>query len=275
MIGSILKGSSWAHLLDYVSPAFFEVIPTRQLWNAGTGLASRSRNSALRESCLAARASEFQKSGLPVCPQAQPSSSRAGKGRSADAGSADQISTNLSLERDDGELVASLDSSQKQLLGHSLLRIYFHQIFNPGCVLLDMRPSGFALPKNASQFVWTQSGLLGEFSNEFRSALCDVYRGYYFSDNVLFDQGLEQLKLTPAKELFLKHFGTGNNGLVSFEMKNFLADFHDIFLLCRDHKISLHSDFVQLGVYLALLYEHLEKLGQAQNVQQAFLETVS
>jgi hypothetical protein len=42
------------------------------------------------------------------------------------------------------------------------------------------------------------------------------------------------------------------------------------FVLCRDAKQSLHADFLPLGIYLAALYDHLERIGVAVDVLGAF-----
>ena len=89
------------------------------------------------------------------------------------------------------------------------------------------------------------------------------------------DQALLKSTVALRNEEFLNKRLGGQQDLVTFKMKDFLADFHDIFLLCRDRKIVLQADFLRLGIYLSLLYEHLERLGRPQNVRQAFLEVVS
>ena len=37
--------------------------------------------------------------------------------------------------------------------------------------------------------------------------------------------------------------------------------FHDIFVRCRDQGVSLHRNFLPLGIYLACLHDHLGTLG--------------
>jgi hypothetical protein len=49
-----------------------------------------------------------------------------------------------------------------------------------------------------------------------------------------------------------------------------VSTFHQVFVLCRDAKQSLHPDFLPLGLYLATLYDHLERLGAAVDVLAAF-----
>jgi len=47
MIVDLLKKSDWAFLLDFVSPAFFKVIPPLQLINNATAMAKRTQDKAL------------------------------------------------------------------------------------------------------------------------------------------------------------------------------------------------------------------------------------
>jgi hypothetical protein len=59
---------------------------------------------------------------------------------------------------------------------------------------------------------------------------------------------------------------------VRFEVKQFISTFHEVFLRCKASRTALHPDFLPLGLYLATLYDHLERLGMAVDVVAAFGE---
>ena len=102
-----------------------------------------------------------------------------------------------------------------------------------------------------------------------------LYRGFYAGADEEFHAGLDALGLEPAADLFLRHFGEGDQTAVEFEMAQFTKSFHDVFVRCRDHGVRLHRNFVPLGVHLAALYEHLEPLRVPLDVRSAFLLAAS
>ena len=77
------------------------------------------------------------------------------------------------------------------------------------------------------------------------------------------------MNLLHAEHVFRQHFGDGQ-GTVRFQVKHFVSTFHRVFVLCRDQKTQLHPDFLPLGLYLASLYDHEERLGAAVDVAAAF-----
>jgi hypothetical protein len=112
----------------------------------------------------------------------------------------------------------------------------------------------------------------------FLAALRDLYAGSYLGDAARFDAAIARLSLEPARDVFLSHFGGGDQREVRFERATFVHTFHDAFLACRDAppgpggapRPPLHGNFLALGLYLATLYEHLERLGLAFDVRAAY-----
>ena len=96
-----------------------------------------------------------------------------------------------------------------------------------------------------------------------------MYRGFYGEDDALFERGVRALHLEPATDVLRAHFGEGDQRAVVFETKVFHSSFHDVFVRCRDEGVSLHRNFLALGLYLACLYDALEGRGPL-DVRDAF-----
>jgi hypothetical protein len=115
---------------------------------------------------------------------------------------------------------------------------------------------------------------------EFLAAVRDLYGGYYLGETARFDAAIDRLSLQPARDVFLSHFGGGDQREVRFERSTFVHTFHDAFIACRDASAApggaarapLHGNFLALGLYLATLYEHLERLGLEFDVRAAYTE---
>jgi hypothetical protein len=86
----------------------------------------------------------------------------------------------------------------------------------------------------------------------------------------VFDEALRRLDLDAARDVFLAHFGDGEQRSVRFRTESFHASFHEAFVRCRDAGRSLHPDFVALGIYLACLYDGLEALERPFDVRAAY-----
>jgi hypothetical protein len=108
------------------------------------------------------------------------------------------------------------------------------------------------------------------WDSAFLDAIRRMYRGFYAGEDAAFHTALTDLHLDVAADLFLDHFGSGDQSAVRFEMAHFTRSFHAVFLRCREHGVRLHPDFVALGVYLAALYEHLESLDVPLDARRAF-----
>ena len=68
------------------------------------------------------------------------------------------------------------------------------------------------------------------------------------------------------------HFGFGEDDqrAVRFRSTVFHSTFHQAFVSCRDAGVSLHRNFLALGIYLACLYDLLEALDLEFDVRDAF-----
>ncbi len=206
----MLRATEWGQLLDFVSPAFFEVLAAR-------GLAGASR-----------------------------------------------------------DLIASTrdDAGMREIArGQLVLRLYFEQILGAEAALLDLRGSRFAMRGDTLEWSPTR-GCVG-WDPAFLDAVRRMYRGFYTDDDAAFRAALAALHLEAAADLFLDHFGVGEQTAVRFEMAHFTRSFHAVFVRCRERGVRLHPNFVALGVYLGALYEHLEGLAVPLGARAAFAKATA
>jgi hypothetical protein len=253
MLGKLLSGSEFGQWASFVTPAFFNVMPTKALWQRFKELARGTRDRDLYARVVRERQALLARSSLGITLEAAgasqgspPSETRAARPGDASSASPVPISAEARAAR-----VAAL---------------YFHQILHGDTSLLDLRPQAFS-PEHP--FVWRPAPWIARWDASFIRALRQMYTGFYRDDEAEFRAGLRELNLEHAEDLFRQHFGGGQRA-VRFEVKHFVATFHQVFLRCRDAGTRLHPDFLLLGLYLASLYDHLEQLGVSVDVAAAF-----
>lgn len=235
-----LRGTEWSQLGDYVSPSFFEVLPARAIWGQ------------LRE--LAGNASDgdgFARVQRDV------------EARMARAGRTLRVGHELAGETEIGEL----DEAARRVRGQQVLEIYFAQIRHAPAAALDLRPGRFA---GSEPLAWSPRPLWLAWDPDFLEGLRDLYQGFYGDDDPRFRAALARLDLEPAEDTFREHFGADDPRAVRFEAAHFHATFHEAFVRCRDAGVRLHRNFLALGIYLGCLYDHLEALGLAFDVRDAW-----
>lgn len=241
MIDILLKNAEWGELRQLLAPSFFKVVPARVLLGTGKRLFSASRD---REGFAAARA-ERQRSvaalGLPIA-------------------LAETAESKTSLD--------GLDDAQKKARGELVLALYFHELLTEGPWIFDFRSEAFHAEGDGLR--WTPKPWFAPLDPSFRRALGQVYRGFYGEDDALFRAGLAALDLSVAEDEFRAQFGAGDQRAVQFSVKTFQESFTAVFKRCREHGVSLAPDFLALGLGLALLYDHLERLGVPLDVRGAF-----
>lgn len=237
---SLVGAGNLRVLLDLVSPSFFDVMPASALWSEGRSLLASRRNPDQSADQLRELGAAMQDRGLPV--------------RAREA----------SLE-------LGVGPTQDRELGRRVVEIFFAQLAHMDRASLDLRSARF--DAGGTDSVWTPGGLACRWQPEFLFGLRQMYSGFYREDSERFDAGVRCLSLDPARDLLLEYFGDGDQSAVTFDTGAFRRIFHAIFVRCRDRGVTLHANFVSLGVYLATMYEHLEGLGGALDVRGAF-ETV-
>lgn len=168
----------------------------------------------------------------------------------------------------------------KKVIGEQLLTLYFVQLFSDSGIFLDLRFSHFA--QNNLNLIWHPSSLWCQLEHHFRIGLLKVYEGFYFQNDHLYYQGLEDiglLKSNFSKEekdelgnLFRMQFGSALDQEMNFELKNLTDSIIKMSHFLLSKKIRISKDFLYLGIYLVTLYSSLEELGVQLPVKKIFLD---
>jgi hypothetical protein len=163
--------------------------------------------------------------------------------------------------------------------GSSILSLYFSQFKSTEGVFLDLRPSNFNLSQKG-QILWLPNGLWKRPEPSFQNGMVSVYKGYFLDQPELIRSGLIQVGLirdsfsaslvSKVEQMILSNLG-GETSSRKFAVSHFTKNFENLFQFLIKEKIVLSPDFFYLGIQLAGLYIHLETLGGAYNVRQAFL----
>jgi hypothetical protein len=244
----LLKKSDWAFLLDFVSPAFFKVIPPLELVSNASALAKRTQDKELYRRAIIAMREQISK----TVPEIQLLQGQMSHGHS------DVLGFNPD----------SATEEQRRALAQRIVEIYFAQIFLHQTVFLDLRLSRFS--QSGMEWRWSPAPLLGVFSSDFLNSMAALYDGFYGNKPAKMHEALRKLGMEWAFDVFMEHFGEGDQTSVKFTMSHFVHTFHEIFMKCKAEKKNLKGEFVQLGVILGLMYESLERLNVPVDVRAAF-----
>jgi hypothetical protein len=236
----LVKGTDWSELFDMVSPSLFDVVRGKDIRAQVSDLAGSSMQKSRFAELKSALATELAKARVPLVIQGEEHAAHDVRDSVADLGR-----------------------------GQTLLRLYFQQLFHHDSTLLDIRHGRFGL-ENDGWVTWRPRSLFVTWDPDFLSALRNLYLGFYRDDDATFRRALASLRLESAEDVFRSVFGEGDQRAVEFRLADFKRTFHDVFVRCRESGVVLHRNFIALGVYLACLYEHLEAIGEPQDVRQAF-----
>lgn len=239
-----LRGTEWSQLVDFLTPAFFDVMPVRSLLSQGRELLGNARDTETFRS-LQARTRELARA----------------RGRPWRIVHPDALGPVVRDEPSEDE---------RRQLGAQVLRLYFDQLYARDAALLDLRAGAFHFDRSSGEVVWAPRSFYVRWQSDFLSALRTMYRGFYREDHGLFMEGVERMALAPAAGVLLEHFGTGDQTAVRFRTAEFHATFHNVFVRCREEGLVLHRNFIALGIYLACLYDLLESLELPFDVRSAF-----
>jgi hypothetical protein len=175
--------------------------------------------------------------------------------------------------------IAQLPKEELVRRGEVVLKLYFSQLKNPAGLNLDLRAKHFELKEDVLN--WSPNNTWYQLSEDFRLALIQIYKGFYYKRENDFTEGLELIGLSKhlndkqkseLKSLFYKHFGPGEQESVKFDLIQFQNSFYELFHFFIENKVQLHKDFIFVGVYLVTLYMHLQELDVELNVRKVFLE---
>jgi len=242
MLASLVKGTDWAKITEYLSPVFFQIVPplamAKKLKEFATGYASANR---FKSTCVKIDRALVQ--------------------------------SDLGLRIYGNDNIPSADSGLKAGSGRShgdvLLRLFFWQLFTLDEAILDLRSTAFPLKDDFNN--WQPSPLMVTWDPAFIASIRRLYEGFYTSNDVLMDQALAELGITAGKSVLLQHFGVGQDSH-QFSLRAFRATFHELFVTCKHARAKLPADFLAFGGLLACLYEHLETLGGTYDVRAAFFD---
>ena len=240
MIEHLLRKAEWGELRDLLAPSFFRVVPARVLLGTGKRLYGASRDKTGFAAACAERQASLAAAGLPVVLESGP-----GAG---------------SLE--------GLDEAARRARGELVLALYFHELLTDGPWIFDFRSEAFTSVDAALR--WTPKPWWTPLDPAFRRDLGKVYRGFYGENDALFREGLAALNLSVAEDEFRAQFGAGDQRSVQFSVRAFQESFTAVFRRCREHDVALAPDFLVLGLGLALLYDHLERLQVPLDVRGAY-----
>ncbi len=239
MLGRLLKGTEWVKAVDYLSPVFFQVVPTLPMGKRLASLASSYGDRKSFNTVCEALAPKIKKIGI-------------------------QLSYGIPNEQQEPSKKQNLSADDEA----KVLTLYFWQLFFADTLLLDYRRATFYLTDDG-QIVWKPKRLFARFDPKFAQGIKQMYQGFYTADYPLFDQALKDLGLFHAKDLFIAHFGASQSSM-RFELSAFRKTFHELFVSCKENHSQLHPDFLTFGAGLFSLYEHLEQNANSFDVRAAF-----
>jgi hypothetical protein len=157
--------------------------------------------------------------------------------------------------------------------GHDVLRIYFAQIMHRKRTILDVRKSRFYSESN--QLTWAPRPIWLEWDEDFLAGVRLLYRGFYGADgDELMSRGLKKLNLQGFEQTVNEHFGVDNQRNVEFKLSEIQQTFQSLIKKAESDDRQLHHHFVGLGLYLVMLYDHLEQLGGTYDVRAVFNDVV-
>lgn len=252
MLGKLLSGSEFGQWASFVTPAFFNVMPTKALWQRFKDLARGTRDRDLNARVVHERQALLGRSSLGITLDA--------------AGAPHERATSAASPSEAAGAGSNAALISPEARAARVTALYFHQILHGDATLLDVREQAFT---KDHPFVWRPAPWIAQWEPSFIAALRQLYVGFYRENPAEFRAGLRALSLSHSEDLFRQHFGGGQRA-VRFEVKHFVSTFHQVFLRCRDAGTRLHPDFLLLGLYLASLYDHLESLGVSVDVATAF-----
>lgn len=241
MIRMAVRGSSWSQFFDYASPALFDVIPARELLSQSRELISNRRD-AIRFNAVR-----------------------------------EQIGTILRHRRIDVQLtdgpsarnetvLSALPESSRHEVGRWILEIYFTQLFASPEALLDLRSHKFTRTDQGG-LCWRPGALYVRWHPEFLDGVAGLYRGFYLDDEARFEAALQQLNMEGSGGALRNLLGRDDPRNARFDLQSFHSNFHELFVSYRDRRVSLHRNFLPLGLCLMGLYEALDSLGVELDVR--------
>lgn len=225
--------------MDFVSPAFFDVMPMGKLLGEVKTMVAGYRD----ERGFLKRVSERKRR-------------------------LDGTAVTLDLGAE-GIDPTTLGESERKAVGEAVLRLYFHQLIDGAPILIDLSRERWV--QRGDELCWRPGRGHLAWSDDFRQKIVAVYRGYYHEGGDDLREALKPLGLESASEVFQSVFGEGDQRSVSFSVESFVDAFHRVFVHCKERGIQLDPHFLGLGIYLATMYETLDALAVPLDVRGAYI----
>jgi hypothetical protein len=169
----------------------------------------------------------------------------------------------------------------KQGDGHTILSLYFRQLFSPHGVFLDLRSMHFN--HEGDVLLWNPGTLWTKFSPTFSEGLIQVYDGFYLEKDELYREGLIKIGLldpswpvedqTKIMEIFRKHFGAAKTEKLEFKLEHLKNGIVAMAQFLLEKKTRITTDFLYLGIYLVTMYGTLEETKEALPVKEIYLSS--
>jgi len=238
LFSRLAAGTGFRRFMDFVSPAFFDVMPMGKLMGEVKAMVSGYRDAEGFADRVEARAANL-----------------------------DGVGVTLDLEAE-GTDPTTLEEGRRKAVGEAVLRLYFRQLRDGAPVLVDLSKERFVL--RGEELCWRPGRGHAVWSDDFRRQLVAVYRGYYHEGGDGLRKALVPLGLESATDVFRSVFGEGDQSAVTFSVESFVDAFHRVFVHCKERGIELDPHFMGLGIYLATMYETLDALGMPLDVRGAY-----
>lgn len=245
MLFTLIKGTDFRRFVDFASPAFFDVMPARTLWDQGLSLVQGYRDRDRLDRAVAHRKDALARVGLG--PQV--------------------------VDGSRGTPLVDANETERRSIGAAVLELYFHQILDAdGDTLLNLGRKRLQVD---GQPEWCPGPGVVSWPEDFRKTIEGMYRAFYEEGAGSLADALEPVGLAPCVDIFERHFGAGDQRAVQFKSEAFVSAFHEVFVRCKEQKIRLHGGFLPLGIYLATLYDALEAVQVPLDVRTAFERAAS
>ncbi len=238
MLRELLGESEWRDVREFVSPKIFKIVPFTVATKQFRKIASNYFDRAGFHATVSERRRWLNEKGFPIA-----------------------LDPRASVRLGDGAMSGQL-----------VLQLYFHQLFYGDTTLLDLRYKRFGGINGKVE--WVPHAFYVEWQPEFIDATRDLYLGFYLDDDARFEAGLDVMGLTCAEDVFVEHFGGGEQHAVSFRMERFVKTFRGTLRRCKAEGERAHPNLIPFGMYIVTLYDHLEHLGGEFDVRRAFFEAV-
>lgn len=246
MLVKLIQATGLKRFLAFVTPAFFDVVPAGKMLGQARRLIADYRNEDEFETAVRIREKALDEAGLGVSLTSAPL----------------------------GAPLEDLPEADRKAAGEAVLRLFFHQLFTDEPTLLDLSAQRFgsagASADEQGGVCWRAGPGHVRWDPRFQASVRKLYIGFYGDDDAVMADGLRALNLESASDLFREHFGLGDQTRVLFSVDHFVSTFHKVFVHCKDHGIQLDAGFLPLGIYLASMYETLDRLDVALDVRSAF-----